>query len=49
MYPGWVEQVGTGEGYIPGTSLRPDLRLIYGIMRLDWFIRPFDLNISKIY
>ena len=26
VYPGWDGWVGTGEGTIPGTNLRPDLR-----------------------
>ena len=42
VYPGWCGRVGTGEGYIPGTQPRSDLRLIYGILGLNRFILPFD-------
>ena len=40
--PGVVQAVGYWEGAIPGTDLRLVPWLIYGIMRFDWFIRPFD-------
>ena len=50
--PGVVQTGGYWRGTIPGTnpgpSPRPDLRLIYGILAADRFIRPFDWNISNI-
>ena len=42
VYPGWGGGWVPREGAIPGTQPWPDLRLIYGILTLDRFIRPFD-------
>ena len=41
VYPGWCRQVGTGRVHT-GTQPTLDLRLIYGILRIYRFIRPFD-------
>ena len=34
---------------IPVHPAKARLRLIYGIYRIVWFIRPFDWNILRIY
>ena len=40
--PGVGELGGYQEGGIPGTHQPARLRLIYGIFKIDRFIRPFD-------
>ena len=50
--PGVVQAGWVPVGAIPGTNpaMEPeaDLRLIYGILQINWFIRPFDWNILYI-
>ena len=39
---------GYRRGAIPVLEPEADLRLIYGYLMENWFIRPFDWNISVI-